>query len=433
MSGYLLGEVALLAQIALSVGPLVVDLPRRPRFCLRLTGAVALLLAVAIAEMPLYSASVGGPLLPKLLVFVGMLASCVIALLLLFEVSPWQAVFCCTSGYAIQNLASGTASLMRSFAGVYAPALFLDNTWYVVPSTLLVYPLYFALFVRNVRRQGLMSGKDSEMVLVGLVTVFAVIGLDVAIKDASSEVPLETLVIMRVAHGFVCAFILYSEYKVLFGLRMAAEQGAVRRLLAERERQYQLSRDNIETINIKCHDIRHQIRQLTSAQGAIDKGALEDIGREVTIYESIADTGNEALDTVLTEKGLLCSREKITLSVMADGSAVDFLAAADVYAFFGNALDNAIEAVRDIAEPERRLISLSVEQKNQMTSVVVENCYDGQLAFKDGLPKTTKTDETSHGFGMRSMQLMAERYGGAIRVSADGEVFSLSALFMRPS
>ena len=432
MIGYLSGSVSMLAQIALAVAPLVTRLPRRSFFSMRLIGAVALMLAVSIAERPLYDWALAGPLAPKLLVFVGTLASCFASVLLLFEVSVWQAVFCCTSAYAIQNLASGTASLMRTLAGTYVPELFFDNFWYVFPSTLLVYPLYFALFARNVRRQGLVDGSDSETVIVALVTVFAVIGLDVAIKDATAFVPLETLLIMRAAHGFICAFILYSEYKVLFGHRMAIEQELARRLLAERERQYHLSRDNIEAINVKCHDIRHQIRQLAGEQGRIDQAVLEDINREVTIYESGADTGNEALDTILTEKGLLCSQEGITLSVMADGSAVDFLAAADVYSFFGNALDNAIEAVRAIDDPERRIISLNVERRNEMASVLVENCYRAALSFRDGLPRTTKGDEKNHGFGMRSMQLVAEHYGGTISVSARDGIFSLSALFMQP-
>ena len=43
---------------------------------------------------------------------------------------------------------------------------------------------------------------------------------------------------------------------------MSNEKAETERLLAERQRQYRLSKENIDAINIKCHDIRHQIRRL---------------------------------------------------------------------------------------------------------------------------------------------------------------------------
>lgn len=322
---------------------------------------------------------------------------------------------------------------MRFLAETYYPPLFVDNPWYVIPSTLLVYPPYFFLFARNVRSRGLANNSDPEMILIALATVFAVIGLDVAIKAATSAgISAKTVIIMRVAHGFVCTFILYCEFKVLYGYQLKTEQEVTRRLLAERERQYQISRENIEAINIKCHDIRHQIRQLANTRGSIDPDTLEDISQEVNVYELTADTGNEALDTILTEKGLACYREGIGLTFMADGSAIDFMAPSDIYSFFGNALDNAIEAVRQVTSPECRIIDVRVERRHEMASILIENCYDTSPVFVNGIPRTSKGDEVNHGFGIRSMQLVAAHYDGTVQVSASDGIFSFSAILMRP-
>ncbi len=69
----------------------------------------------------------------------------------------------------------------------------------------------------------------------------------------------------------------------------------------------------------------------------VDPAALADVAREVDVYDAAVHTGNEALDTILTEKSLVCQREGITLTCVADGSALDFMAPADIYALFGNA------------------------------------------------------------------------------------------------
>ena len=217
------------------------------------------------------------------------------------------------------------------------------------------------------------------------------------------------------------------EYELLVNRKLASERDTTERLLAERERQYEQSRESIEAINIKCHDLRHQIRSLASGSSAIDPAALADVAREVDVYDAAVRTGNEALDTILTEKSLVCQREGITLTCVADGAALGFMAPADIYALFGNALDNAIEAVRGA---KRRSISLVVRRAMGVVSVSVENYYapDAQPSFEDGLPQTTKADKANHGFGMRSMRAIAERYGGTLVARAEDGVFHLDIM-----
>lgn len=199
-------------------------------------------------------------------------------------------------------------------------------------------------------------------------------------------------------------------------------------MVAERERQYQLSRKNIDAINVKCHDIKHQIRSLADGGRVADGRALEDLAAEIAIYDSTVKTGNPALDVILTEKGLVCSGEKITLAVIADGRALECLEPQEIYSLFGNALDNAIEAVRGIGEPERRLVSLNVRRSGTMCVINVENSCDVAPAFRDGLPVTTKADAGSHGFGTRSMRGIVERHGGVLSFGCEDGVFHVDAL-----
>ena len=163
------------------------------------------------------------------------------------------------------------------------------------------------------------------MLAMFIVVVFVIIGFDIVIKTLVwGGIRFSSLVLIRLVHSLICAFVLFAEYEILYARRMSDEKAETERVLAERERQYRLSRENIEAINIKCHDIRHQIRHYADAGEAIDKDALVSIAREVNVYDSVVETGNEALDTILTEKSLACSNEDIVLSCIADGAALEF-------------------------------------------------------------------------------------------------------------
>ena len=101
----------------------------------------------------------------------------------------------------------------------------------------------------------------------------------------------------------------------------------------------------------------------------------------------------------------------------------------DIYSLFGNMLDNAINAVEQLAAPDERLIGLTVSALDGgMLLIHEENFFAGRLAFQDGLPQTTQADRFGHGYGMKSMQLLVKKYGGTMQLHAQGHIFSLDIL-----
>ena len=98
-----------------------------------------------------------------------------------------------------------------------------------------------------------------------------------------------------------------------------------------------------------------------------------------------------------------------------------------VYALFGNILDNAIEAVMNVDDRDKRCINLHVTRKSGIIAISSDNYFQGELAFTaDGLPKTTKAADGNHGFGMKSIRALAESYGGMLYVTADDHIFRMS-------
>ena len=116
------------------------------------------------------------------------------------------------------------------------------------------------------------------------------------------------------------------------------------------------------------------------------------------------------------------------MTCIADGALLGFMRTAELYALLGNALDNAIEAVRGVPEDAGRSIEVSISQKGAMALIHVENSFAGALEFEDGLPQSTKGDPLNHGYGMRSMRMTVERYGGTLSAGTHERTFFLNML-----
>lgn len=202
---------------------------------------------------------------------------------------------------------------------------------------------------------------------------------------------------------------------------------SVEMLLEQSRKQYVIAKESIDQVNIKCHDLRHQIRHFQQA-GQIDEHVLRSMEQAVDDYDTAVRTGNQPLDVILTEKSMICRNHNIGFTCMADGRGIGYMEAPDMYALFGNALENAIEATEALQDPERRQISFTMRQAGAFYSIQVQNYTDHNIQIENGLPVTSKTDKANHGFGVRSMQLLVEKYEGELSFRQDGDVFSLYML-----
>jgi hypothetical protein len=204
------------------------------------------------------------------------------------------------------------------------------------------------------------------------------------------------------------------------------------KLFDEQKTQYEISKRNIDLVNQKCHDLKHQIRDIAS-QGSLNEEYIKEIEKSISIYDASITTGNKALDTILTEKSLYCTQNNIKFSSMVDGSLLSFVRDTDIYSLFGNALDNSIEAVSKLSDPQKRTIKLTVQKQGNFASISFINYFEGKISFDQGLSQTTKRDhEGYHGYGTKSIKMIAERYGGDISVVTEGNVFILNILLQCP-
>ena len=372
------------------------------------------------------------------LTFVAELAVGVAIQRLVFDCPLLTSVFCCSMAYSLENLSSAVDRVFSTiFPLAQTPPPLLEASARNAGITLAVYLVAYFALVKRVETSGLLKIKDPVMVLVAACAVVFNMVLDLVVKDIAVPemgVPAYDTNTLSVVYLLICVYVMYSMFEIVYNRRLQMDMAAVERMRAAEARQYKMRRESIEAINLKAHDLKHQIRRLGAGGAAVDERVLDDLAREVDVYDCVVKSGNPALDTILTEKSLYCEKHGITLSCIADGTALEFVAPADLYSFFGNALDNAIEAVERLGDSERRSIGLVVRRQGDMALVHVENYFDGELRLgPDGLPRTSKGDEASHGFGTRSMRAIVEAAGGTMTCRAAGDVFCLDAMVPIPA
>lgn len=231
---------------------------------------------------------------------------------------------------------------------------------------------------------------------------------------------------------YVCQFlaiiILYMQNELFKKGSIKQELELMNLLWKNKQEQYELAKENIELINQKCHDLKHQIQALRKLNKEEFDAYLDDMEETVGIYEAIVKTGNDVFDTILTQKSLYCKRRDIQVTCVADGSQMDFIETIDLYAILGNALDNAIEAVEKFEESEKRQIDVMIYRQKNFLVMNFINPIPEKLRFKDEFPVTTKGDKNYHGFGLRSIQHFVKKYDGVLNIGEEDGCFSLKIM-----
>ncbi len=204
------------------------------------------------------------------------------------------------------------------------------------------------------------------------------------------------------------------------------ENAGLENFIASKQKYYEISREGILSLRVKCHDLKHQIAMIRSAEGEHQLNQyINSLSDSIDEYNTVISTGNPDIDVVLTEKNIICSINKIRFSYMIDGTLFSFLSDMEIYSLFGNALDNAIESMTNVKQREKVFISLKANKREDRLVVVIENYYEHIIEFQDGIPVTNKIEKNMHGFGLRSIRAIAREHEGEVIIQADNNIFKL--------
>lgn len=351
----------------------------------------------------------------------------------IFDVELKMAAYFTTLAYLTQHVAFCAWDAIQPGAGYNEPHYcslkdIVVDTFIPFAVFALVYVVIYLLIARPMVKHGYAS------VSVGysFTTMIAVLLISIvfsAVVQTSFQHQNYLYRCCRIYSMICCVLILWQQVSFQNKLAQQEELSLQKQLWMRHQAQYERASDSVKLINHKCHALKCQLSELkklvAQTGNAPENTVLQEIENSVSVYDSIIETGNEILDTILTEKSLLCAANDITFTCVADGKAVGFLEAVDLFSMIGNALDNAEEAVRKLEDHDKRAISVSIFSRHGIAILQVENFYEGDLRFVDGLPVTTKGDPNYHGFGLKSIRSTAEKYGGTVSVQAEDGLFLL--------
>lgn len=204
------------------------------------------------------------------------------------------------------------------------------------------------------------------------------------------------------------------------------EIDTIKRTLYIQYIQYRQSRENMELINQKYHDLKHQLQVIRAEEDNQKRlGYIDELEQNISFYDAQIETGNYVLDTILTEKSRQCLKQDITMTVVADGSLLNFMHVMDIATIFGNALDNAIEHEVLIEDKDMRMIHVTISQHDALIHVIIENKFSGKLRSEGKRILTTKHDERFHGYGLKSIRYTIEKYDGFMSAGVEDGWFKL--------
>ena len=406
----LLGQLNFFYEVFIPMFILMRRQEKRRFIWLRL--AVVAALSVSLVFMPFLAI---GPFGMNYLID---LALAFFAAFFIFRVSPLDVLFYVVEGFAIQHLMWDVLFIIFESIGELSQAAALGI---YIPLYVVEYVLMFLFMPVSDAHKGGMKGRVTEFVIAALTIAFTYV--------LSSLIPWfdEWNILYRLYALLCCLFAIGLQCGVLEHTKLKERNKALEQdkfvleeLLSREQKQYAFTKDTIDLINIKCHDLKHQLSVLKSLSEEDREKSLKDVEKAVMIYGNIAKTGNETLDIILTEKSFLCEKYGVRFTYMIDGEGLSFMEPADISSLFGNALDNAIESVMREMQAEKRVIKLNASKKRAYLSVHLENYCSEKVRFKDGLPVSGKADKLNHGFGAKSMRYIVEKYGGAMVMRQEG-------------
>lgn len=253
-------------------------------------------------------------------------------------------------------------------------------------------------------------------------------------KDSTTEYIMITMVLLLNISVFCVITALISSHD--HQKRIAGEMEMIEKQLEAEREEYESMRRTVELGRQYRHDMRHHFSVI---QGMLKEGSNPQV-------EEYLVGLNGRLDQ--TEKTEYCKNATINalFSVYAERARsngimfdahislpeVLFIDEIDLCSVISNAVENAVNACTKMRSGEKK-IEIVTEYTEERLSVTVKNPVEGQVRLDaGGFPVFEKTE--GHGYGLLSMQHIAQKYGGMIKILVDDGVFNLVAvMFRKPS
>lgn len=350
-----------------------------------------------------------------------------------FSLGLTDAVYIVAAGYSAQHVVYVAVheTLARAFWTELNQHLWL----YIMISVVTCAVWYFIIYLIFSDKLSLCEGRISEDtrkgVLWQLITLLVLmVGTFVCqhIFEESGEMRYYAAIL----DCLICILILGNQYSLCRVTLETREKSVLAQMRNDSARFYTVSKELIEAVNRKSHDMKHVLNALEHTHGIERQQFIDETRREIEKYQQVVLTSYEALNTILVEKSMYCENRKIQMNCVIGDIPQNVVSALDWYVLLGNAIDNAIECVTVLRDTKKRVITVNVTRSGAFISIQINNYYEGKPKMRDGFPVSSKRGKYYHGFGLKSIQSIAVKYGGDISIDMENRIFSLQIMIPVP-
>lgn len=282
---------------------------KRDRFALRLAVSCLLCLAVGLVNEVVYTAlhaKAAGMIwnsvldMGRSLLLYGIST---VAIFACYQYSVKNAVFVSAFGYTLQHMTFLIYYLCRYYFRTERNPL-VDTTLFLFLFTG-VYLTEFLLL--RERKDYAVNIENSRMIVQSCIFLFCAVVLSVLSYNyiVSNEALRETPAVFVVSiFGIVmCINIIIGLLDSFQTRKVKQELAMTRQMWQEDVRQYELTKQTVDVLNFRYHDLKNQMALLVR-----DKDVAQEIRQCLDSYSDSVRTGNESMDVVLTEKSIKTSR-----------------------------------------------------------------------------------------------------------------------------
>lgn len=415
------------------------SLKKRKHFALRWLASAFCLNILVFFSPVFYDALISS------LIFLIYFAFSILLLWFIYDERLVSLLFCGLLAYATQHICYEIYTFVIRVFHIGVLELYFGTTqvedfnFMVVFVYLIVYSLVYwfvwAVIYYQIRIRKKLAFRSVSLLVLGGIIIIIDILLNSFVVYSSLKVDSMIQNILFVYSLSSYVLVVFFQLFLLKNRTLEDDLESISNLWKEDRIRFESDKKNFELLHIKCHDLKHQIQNI-KASSEIDNKTLKDLEKAVNLYDDSIQCGNEALDILFFQKSQDFHDYGIQVLSMMDGKSLSFISDNDLYSLFDNAISNAIEALKDLKDPEKKIIKIKTARKNDFLVLHFENYLEKDLK-KDstsGLLQTTaKENVQDHGYGMKSMKYLAMKYNGEMRFSVQDHLFQLDFIFMDSS
>lgn len=332
------------------------------------------------------------------------------------------------------------------FAEFWASATWLVFCWLILPFTnywlvetcfvLTSYVLLLLMFYRMETRPNYQYSinnialHDSYSAAITAIIIFFISNLGFILSGTFLSLGDSLAIfILRTSIGFCGVLLLSLQENQRYEMFLHQDLSEMNNMFQSQYEQYQTFRESTELINQRLHDLKHQLAVISLEENTPKRIAyVQQIEKDIRQYQSYIKTGNPIADVILTHKNFQCIKNQIAFTCIADGKILNSIDTMDLCSLLGNALDNAIESSLQVNDTEKRLINVHIKQQAGFIIFSVENYTENSPQLTEELPSSTKQDKKNHGYGLKSIKYITEKYNGKMTINSKSNWFTLKIL-----